>query len=490
MRRFTLIIFLLSIFLTSSAQRRKVQEDDGYTLKVRGVMESFRSVNEGFDERLQSYAKSGVTHYFYCPSDDRYCNRWGWKFLYSDKERNDLKKCKALCLEKGIDFVWTLNPSDSYSWSKDDYDFLLNKLIIMYYDGIRSFALRFPDDDSRIASTLSALQVDFVEKMSQPVTIHLINHIPMVMYPSESDIPNTLMTGYHFDDQFKVKALKTGAIVCKLTLNDDFVGIPIAAAMDYALNPDTYQADKSIAEGLDAMQEDVKDAFMTFLRHTGGVDESEGVEIFSLTDWSAEKAAALYEEFDRIEKVPSVLANAASSAIMEALSPWLHEFGRLGTRGKNVIDCISYFKSEEIDKFWISYIENMMSPEEQISYSCYPVGAKLLQPFCEKIMKEMIDSFSSHLTGGASKSLDFTTYTSSSGRIEYKIPAHANTCRLLTGRLSENEQIIFRQLNTKGELVAEFVVRSPYTEFDLKEGSVKVDVLGEVDIYETIFVYL
>ena len=49
---------------------------------------------------------------------------------------------------------------------------------------------------------------------------------------------------------------------------------------------------------------------------------------------------------------------------------------------------------------------------------------------------------------------------------------------------------IFRQLNTKGELVAEFVVRSPYTEFDLKEGAVKVDVLGEVDIYETIFVYL
>ena len=490
MRRFSLIILFLLVFLTSSAQKRKVQEDDGYTLKVRGVMESFRSVNDGFEERLTSYARSGVTHYFYCPSDDRYCNRWGWKFLYNDKERNDFRKCKSLCLERGLDFVWTVNPSDSYSWSEEDYDFLLNKLIIMYYDGIRSFALCFPDDESRIASTMSALQLDFVEKMPQPVKLHVINHIPMVMYPSESDIPNTLMKGYHFDDKFRTDALKSGSVICKLTLNDEFSGIPLAAAMDYALDPDTYQPDKSIAEGLDTMQDDIKDAFMTFLRHTGGVDESAGVDVFSLETWTEENAAALYAEFDKIEKVPSVLENAAGSAIMEALAPWLREFGRLGTRGKNVIDCISYFKNDQVDMFWISYIENMMSPEDRISYSCYPVGENRLQPFCEDIMKEMIDSFSLQLTGGASMALDFTTYTSSSGQMEYNIPANANTCRLLTGRLPENGEVLFRQLNTKGELVAEFVVRSPYTEFDLKEGSIKVDVLGEVDIYETIFVYL
>jgi hypothetical protein len=360
----------------------------------------------------------------------------------------------------------------------------------MYYDGIRSFALCFPDDESRIASTMSALQSDFVEKMPQPVKLHVINHIPMVMYPSESDIPNTLMKGYHFDDKFRTDALKSGSVICKLTLNDEFTGIPLAAAMDYALDPDTYQPDKSIAEGLDSMQEDVKDAFMTFLRHTGGVDESAGVDVFSLETWTAEKAAALYAEFDKIEKVPSVLENAAGSAIMEALAPWLREFGRLGTRGKNVIDCISYFKNDQVDMFWISYIENKMSPEDRISYSCYPVGENRLQPFCEDIMKEMIDSFSLQLTGGASMALDFTTYTSSSGQMEYNIPANANTCRLLTGRLPENGEVLFRQLNTKGELVAEFVVRSPYTEFDLKEGSIKVDVLGEVDIYETIFVYL
>jgi hyaluronoglucosaminidase len=238
------------------------------------------------------------------------------------------------------------------------------------------------------------------------------------------------------------------------------------------------------------MHGDVKEAFLTFLSHTGGVDESSGIETFTLENWSAEKAAALYSEFDRIEKVPSKLQNAAGTAIMEALAPWLHEFGKLGTRGKNVIDCISYFKEGNVDKFWISYIENKMTQEEQISYSCYPVGENRLQPFCEGIMKEMVDSFSATLTGDSSVKVDFQNYISSTGRVEYKIPAHANTCRLLTGCLPENETVIFRQLDTKGGLVAEFVVRTPYTEFDLKQGSIKVDVLGEVDIYETIFVYL
>ena len=453
-------------------------------------MESFPSVADGFEDRLASYAKSGVTHYFYCPSDDRYCNRWGWKFLYSDKERNDLRKCNALCSKSGIKFVWTVNPSDSYSWKKEDYDFLLNKLIIMYYDGIRDFAVRFPSDDSMISATLSALQQDFITKMPQPVTLHVVNQIPEVMYPSESDIPNTLMKGYHFDEKFKSEALGAGSILCRLTINDEFSGIPIAATMDYAMNPDTYQPDKSIVEGVDAMHEDVREAFLTFLSHTGGVDESALTETFTLDTWSSEKAAALYAEFDRIEKVPSKLQNAASFAIMEALTPWLHEFGRLGKRGKNVIDCIAYFKEGNVDKFWISYIENMMTPQEQISYNCYPVGETKLQPFCENIMKEMIGMFSASLTAGADVKVNFQDFIPTAGRVEYKIPAHANTCRLLTGRIPENETIIFRQLNTKGELVAEFVVRSPYTEFDLKEGSIKVDVLGDVDIYETIFVYL
>ena len=127
-----------------------------------------------------------------------------------------------------------------------------------------------------------------------------------------------------------------------------------------------------------------------------------------------------------------------------------------------------------------------MTEEETLSYGFYPVGANKLQPFCENAMKGMLDAFAARLNVDS----DLRSSVSSAGHIEYRIPQSAVACRLLTGRLPENETVLFRQIAADGSLVAEFVVKSPYTEFDLKKGAVKVDVLGDVDIYETIFVYL
>ena len=213
----------------------------------------------------------------------------------------------------------------------------------------------------------------------------------------------------------------------------------------------------------------------------------------------------MYREFDKIEKVPAKIKKAAAAPVIEALSPWLYEFGRLGTRGKRTIECLRFYKTDDIGRFWLSYVENVMTDEDRVSYGCYPVGEEKLQPFCEDMMSQMIGAFAAKLTSGASElnlastlyqapnaalDSDFHTYAPSGGYIAFPIPADANTCRLLTGPLSENGTVLFRQIGTDGELVAEFVMRSPYTEFDLKEGAVKVDVLGDVDIYESIFVYL
>lgn len=462
-------------------------------LKVRGVMETFPDISDGFSERVNSYAVSGLTHYFYCPSDDRYCNRWGWKFLYNDPDRHAIRSFRTICKQKGIDFVWTINVADSYQWTPADYDYLLNKLIVMYYNDIRNFGLRFPDNKSNIDIIYSLLQQDFVAKMKESVNLYVVNDMPAIHYPSESDVAMTLMKGYHFDASFKDKALNTGSILCRISVNDAFTGIPIAAAMDYAKNPGLYEPDRSIAEGLDSMRPDVKEAFMTFLCHTGGVDESLNVRTFTLGQWTPEKAASLYEEFARIEKVPSILEAVAGDDIMEALRPWLKEFGRLGARGQKVLDCIEDYYGDDMGKFWVSYVESRMTEDEILSYRCFPVGTEKLYPFIEQSMESMVQAFADQLTKGKSGGMldsDLHTFVSSEGKIEFKIPAYANTCRLLTGRLSDDKQVLFRQLDKYGKLVAEFVVKSPYTEFDLKEGAVKVDVLGEVDIYETIFVYL
>ena len=494
MRKFLLIsLFLFGIISSLSAQRRKNVVEDTNVLKVRGVMETFSDIGDGFSERVNSYVESGLTHYFYCPSDDRYCNRWGWKFLYSDSDRHAIRSYRNVCKDKGLDFVWTINVADSYQWTPADYEFLLNKLIVMYYNDIRSFGIRFPEHDTNINAAIRLLQQDFVARMKDQVNIFIVNDMPVIQYPSESDVAQTLMKGYHFDESFKLKAANTGSILCRISVNDVFTGIPIAAAMDYAKNPEQYESDRSIAEGLDSMRPDVKDAFITFLSHTGGVDESLNVKTFVLEQWTPEKGAALYEEFSKIEKVPSILEAVAGGDIIEALRPWLKEFGSLGARGKKVLECIDDYHGDDIGKFWVSYVESRMTEEEQLSYRCFPVGTEKLYPFIEDSMESMLQGFAEHLSigkSGGTRDSDLHTYVSSNGKIEFKIPAYANTCKLLTGRLPEDKMVLFRQIGTDGRLIAEFVVKSPYTEFDLKEGSVKVDVLGEVDIYETIFVYL
>ena len=74
--------------------------------------------------------------------------------------------------------------------------------------------------------------------------------------------------------------------------------------------------------------------------------------------------------------------------------------------------------------------------------------------------------------------------------MDFAIPAVANTCHLLTGKLPDEKKVFFRQLATDGSLVAEFILKSEYASFNLKTGAVKVDVVGDAEIYECIFVNL
>ena len=451
-------------------------------------MEAFASVSEGFASRIDSYIDAGVTHYFYCPADDRYCNRWGWKIMYNDGERYEVRQLMSICREKKMEFVWTLNPSEGYSWSRNDYDHLLNKLILMYYNGIRHFALCLPQDE-RTAAIADVLKADLAVRLREKVFIYVVNQMPVVSYPSETEVAQTLMKGYHFDSGFRKAAADSGSILCRLTVNDGFISIPIAASMDYARNPDAYQPDRSIADGIKTMDRSVKDAFLTFLRHTGGDDESSDIEVFTLGHWSQEKSDRLHEEFSIIEKVPSVLESAGGTEIIDALKPWLTEFGRLGARGRRTIECLDHYKKGELAAFWVAYVGNQMSEEDRISYEMHPVGMQKLHPFCMSMMKELAEDFSRQLDGDVRLN-NMAMVTSSSGRAEFRLPDEVDICRLLTGVLPEDEIVFFRQFGKDGNLIAEFIIKSTYSEFPIKEGAVVADVLGNVDIYESIFVNL
>jgi len=501
------ILALLVCFIVAvpSSARRKTAAEDTCVVKVRGVMERFQNISEGLDRRLDIIAEAGMTHYFYAPSDDRYCNAWGWKFLYNDSERHALKSLKKKCDDRNLEFVWTVSPGEGYRWNDEDYKFLLNKLLMMYYDGVRSFAVHFHGTKGDYASIRSRLDVDFVSTRKQRPSLYIVNEIPQASFPDGNDAALTIMRGYHFDDDFRKSSISTGTIMCVLHERSELAKIALTAVADCARDPDTYDSDLSMARGVETLSPGLKEPFTTFLTHTGGVHESENVETFSLAGWSRGKTEALLSEFEKIESVPEKMSACQSPELLKSLDPWMREFGRLGTRGKRTIECLNHYIDGNVGEFWLAYVGNQMSEEEISSYRMYNVGCRKLHPFYVNMMQELTEAFTVKLTGGktlknlastlyaapnAALDSDFTTYMPSSGHVEFPIPADANACRLLTGELPEGKMILFRQLGTDGSLIAEFIVKSPYSEFDLKEGAVKVDVLGDVDIYESIFVYL
>ena len=505
----TISLILVSLFLTAfgaDAAIRKKQQADTIGLMCRGIMESFPNVADGIEERLEFYVENGLTHYFYSPSDDKYCNRWGWKFLYNDSERHQVKNLNRLCMEKGLEFVWTLNPGENYNWQYSDYRFLFDKLVMMYYNGIRSFAVNFSDNRGNHKAIKDSLAKDFVKILPEKVTLYMVDDMPMVEYPSSgTSAVESLMKGYHFDADFISDAEKKDAMLCNLYSLDEFSKFAVVSVADCSRDTEKYSPDASMMDAIKILDDDIRDAFLTFLSHTGMVEESSDVVTFGLDEWTPEKAAALYDEFDRIEKVPERISSGADSEIIDMLRPWLVEFGRLGTRGKRVLECMEYYKFGNIGDFWLAYISSQVTPKEISEYKEHPVGENKLHPFCIDAMAQMKEGFSNMLTGdtalhnlastlyaksSAALDSDFTTSATTGGYAEFAIPAAANTCHLLTGRVTDGEVVIFRQLGTDGKLLAEFVVNSPFTVFDLKEGAVKVDVLGNVDIYETIFVYL
>lgn len=501
----TLLLCVLCVLPSDAAKRRSTPVDT-LGLSCRGVMESFPKVAENMEKRLDYYQAEGFTHYFYCPSDDRYCNRWGWKFLYNDNDRHSLKTMSKLCSSKGIEFVWTVNPGENYGWKDTDYKFLLDKLIMMYYNGLRSFAVDFTDNRGNHAAVRDSLQKHFVSTRKDKVSLFVIDDIPTVEYPSEGQSAvETMMRGYHFDSEFVSKSYKSDAVICDMTSYDEFACLAVTSVADFASDPTSYSPDQSMADAVQILQTDVREAFLTFLTHTGHVDESSSVETFSVGEWTKEKSDILYAEFDKIEKVPGLICEHADSDVMKALQPWLIEFGRLGARGKKVLECMEHYATGNLKDFWICYVKAVPTSEEIFAYEFYPVGSGKLHPFCMESLEIMKNGFTSVLTGkkgmdnlastlyvarNEALDFDFTTSVESVGYIDFAIPAVANTCHLLTGKLPDDKKVFFRQLATDGSLVAEFVLKSEYTSFDLKKGAVKVDVVGDAEIYECIFVNL
>lgn len=182
--------------------------------------------------------------------------------------------------------------------------------------------------------------------------------------------------------------------------------LALYSVADYAWNPTAYNALDSWERGLAAMAPQAKDAYRTFAIHSADTetgyrrDESWETTTFSLDHYTQQQYDDLMREFEKIEKVPAQLERGlANRSLLSELRPWLTEFGKLGTRGKNALKLMEMFKHEAPEAFWNSYVRNLMSAEDKKAYDAHRSGTMKLQPFYEKAMEDMSEAFYERLTG-------------------------------------------------------------------------------------------
>lgn len=182
--------------------------------------------------------------------------------------------------------------------------------------------------------------------------------------------------------------------------------LALYSVADYAWNPAAYNALDSWERALAAMAPQAKDAYRTFAIHSADTetgyrrDESWETTTFSLGHYTQQQYDDLMREFEKIEKVPAQLEQGlANRSLLSELRPWLTEFGKLGTRGKNALKLMEMFKHEAPEAFWNSYVRNLMSAEDKKAYDAHRSGTMKLQPFYEKAMEDMSEAFYERLTG-------------------------------------------------------------------------------------------
>ena len=176
---------------------------------------------------------------------------------------------------------------------------------------------------------------------------------------------------------------------------------------DYAWNTANYNALDNWERGLEVLVPQAKDAYRTFAIHSSDTengyrrDESWETETFRISNYTDAQYQALLKEFEKVEKVPAEMeAGCTNKGLLKELNPWLQEFGKLGTRGKNAMMLIKQYEDgSDNNAFWNKYVENLMSEDDKKAYNAHKSGTMKLQPFYEHAMDDMAYGFYTKLAG-------------------------------------------------------------------------------------------
>ena len=429
---------------------------------IRGLVDCSYDNRWSQDFRLSVIGLAGnlkMNEYGYAPKDDPYASGPDWYMPYSQGAADSLKVLVDACGKNRMAFTWCIRPNEEFSWSESDYGLLLGKFEMMHFLGVRSFGILF--DDVPYSEGFETRKQEFIDRLNSECVSRKKDVKPLL----------TTLDGY-YNAGSRLESLKLG----------------LYGVADRGWNSEAYDPMTSLEWAAGKIAHDVADAYVRYALDSEiasegfGMDESGNVSLIGINGYTQAEYDKLMARFVAMENVPELMSSASDTELYEDLKPWLQEFGNLASRCRRILECIRFFNAGDIPGFWSTYASNLMSDVDMKSYEAYPSGKAVLHPYYMRMMKELADAFDASYK-------DQVEYTlvPGDGMQTYIAPDEASRCHLIMDNPHRRE-VIVRLSDNQGRFTAEFCISDSYLEFEMKGDAVKVEVIGDVPVFETVFV--
>lgn len=266
-------------------------------------------------------------------------------------------------------------------------------------------------------------------------------------YPVTDYIRNFILQGPVYGLDTSLTKENVCGVVSNPMEHGEASKLALYGVADYTWNIANYNPIDSWKRGLQELTPKAKDAYRTFAIHSSDTengyrrDESWETKTFRIAEWNEATAQTLKTEFEKIEKVPAEMEQGCENkALLQELRPWLTEFGKLGTRGKQAIELAQIYRSGNDDSsFWNKYVQNLMSKEDRKAYEAHKSGTLKLQPFYENAMDDMAHGFLKKLLGTTPKDYKGIGSFGNSGTILTKLMLDNDTTTYYTSGIGQKE---------------------------------------------------
>lgn len=266
-------------------------------------------------------------------------------------------------------------------------------------------------------------------------------------YPVTDYIRNFILQGPVYGLDTSLTKENVCGVVSNPMEHGEASKLALYGVADYTWNIANYNPIDSWERGLQELTPKNKDAYRTFAIHSSDTengyrrDESWETKTFQIAEWNDATAQALKTEFEKIEKVPAEMEQGCENkALLQELRPWLTEFGKLGTRGKQAIELAQIYRSGNDDSsFWNKYVQNLMSKEDRKAYEAHKSGTLKLQPFYENAMDDIAHGFLKKLLGTTPKDYKGIGSFGNSGTILTKLMLDNDTTTYYTSGIGQKE---------------------------------------------------